>query len=89
MGRDIQSTINFIPCNLDVECMTGTADFYTHANDRQVVTIQDARGHEGELTLSKNGFQYTTHQSQHIPISDPTTIKTDLYAETVDVLKNT
>ncbi|GES62212.1 GA4 desaturase family protein [Aspergillus terreus] len=88
MPKDIQSTINFIPANLEVKSMTGTADFYTHANDRREVTIHDIRGREKEFTLSINGFIYITHDSQHIPITEPTTIKRDLYEETADLLRN-
>lgn len=68
--------------------MTGTADFYAYASDRREVTIHDVRGREEKFTLSINGFVYATHDSQHIPISDPTTIKRDLYEETSNLLKN-
>lgn len=88
MGKTVQSTINFIPANLPVRTMYGTADFYGYANDKQSVTIHDARGREDEFTLSKNGFQYVTHTSAYIPILDATKIKLDFYAEVAGLLKN-
>ncbi|KAJ6028577.1 hypothetical protein N7540_004153 [Penicillium herquei] len=89
MSKNVQTTLNFIPADLPVRTMNGTADFYGYASDKRVVTIHDARGHEDELSLSKSGFQYTTHTSAYIPLLDRTRIKTDLYAEIVDLLKTT
>ncbi|KAJ6002240.1 hypothetical protein N7522_007467 [Penicillium canescens] len=89
MERNVQTTINFIPANLPVRTMNGTADFYGYANNKQSVTIHNVRGQEDEFTLSKNGFQYITHTSAYIPILDSSKIKLDLYAEVAELLKNT
>ncbi|KAL2827591.1 hypothetical protein BDW59DRAFT_160234 [Aspergillus cavernicola] len=89
MANNVQTTLNFIPADLPVQTMNGTSDFYTYANDKRPVTIYDVRGQENEFTLPENGFQYTTHRSACIPISDSTIIKSDLYAETDEFLKNT
>lgn len=89
MTKDVRTTINFIPANLPVRFMKGSADMYRYASDRQSVTIHDARGREDEFTLSKNGFQYIAHTSAYIPILDPTRIKLDFYAEVAGLLKKT
>ncbi|PYH48100.1 uncharacterized protein BP01DRAFT_389399 [Aspergillus saccharolyticus JOP 1030-1] len=87
MARNVQTTLNFIPADLPVCCMTGTSDFYTYASDVRPVTIHDARGHEDQLTLERNGFEYITYPSAHIPITDPARIKSVLYAEVGELLR--
>ncbi|KAK9850939.1 hypothetical protein MYU51_011621 [Penicillium brevicompactum] len=69
--------------------MSGTADFYGYASNKQPLTVHDARGKMDDFSLSQNGFQYVSHTSAYIPISDPTKIKSDLYAEVADLLKST
>ncbi|PYI24698.1 hypothetical protein BO99DRAFT_448375 [Aspergillus violaceofuscus CBS 115571] len=87
MPKDVETTINFIPSNLSIRSMTGTADFYTNANDKRTVTVHDARGREHEFNLSRNGFCYTTHRSVHIPILDPTILKSQIYPEIARLLQ--
>lgn len=89
MSKNVQTTVNFIPPDLRVRSMNGTADFYGYASNKQPVTILDAREHRDELTLSKNGFQYFTHTSANIPLVDTARIKSDFYAEVGEFLKNT
>lgn len=87
MSKDIETTINFIPSNASIRSMTGTVDFYTNAKDKRAVRVYDARGREHEFNLSKNGFCYTTSPTMHIPISDPKTIKSDVYPEIASLLE--
>ncbi|RDW94072.1 uncharacterized protein DSM5745_01394 [Aspergillus mulundensis] len=88
MAKDVQATLNFIPADSATRSMTGTADFYSHASEKRVVTIHDVRGRQDEFSLSNNGFQFTTHRSVYLPVLDPAVIKSEVYAETAELLKN-
>ncbi|KAI0357450.1 hypothetical protein OH77DRAFT_1422309 [Trametes cingulata] len=51
------------------------------------VVVHDARGHEDEFTLDKNGFQFVKWPSKEKTFDDEERIKTQYYAETEEILK--
>ncbi|KAL4951901.1 hypothetical protein BDW69DRAFT_196109 [Aspergillus filifer] len=88
MGRDVESTLKFVPADTQVRTMSGSADLFNNTTDIRPITIHDARGLKDQPSLSKKRFQYITHKSDHVPIIDPSKIKTEFYAETADLLMN-
>lgn len=87
MTRSLETTINFVPANLPVKVTSGNADFYGYASNKQSLTVHDAREQKDYFTPWKNGFQYINHTSAYIPISDPSKIKSDFYAEVDELFK--
>ena len=89
MGRNVESTLRFIPADTTIRTMSGSADLFSSTSDIRPVIVHDARHLKDQPTLSGKGFQYMTHKSDNVPISDPSKIKTDFYAETAELLKKT
>jgi len=55
--------------------------------DPHPVVVHDARGHEADFSLDKNGFQYVKHVSQEKDFLDDEKIKEVYYKEVEDILK--
>lgn len=51
------------------------------------VVIHDARGHESEFTLDKNGFQFMKHVSQYLDFDDKEKIQSVYYKEVEELVK--
>ncbi|KAL7280146.1 hypothetical protein PYCCODRAFT_1359188 [Trametes coccinea BRFM310] len=55
--------------------------------DPRTVLVHDARGHEDEFTLDKNGFQYVKWPSVEKEFDDDERIKAQYYPEVEEILK--
>ncbi|KAI0264976.1 hypothetical protein BC834DRAFT_881409 [Gloeopeniophorella convolvens] len=51
------------------------------------VRIENLRGHEGEVSLDKNGFQYFNHPAQHTSFANDEEVEAEYYPESIELLK--
>ena len=51
--------------------------------------IHDVRGHESEYSVDRHGFAFHPHVAKEKTFDDDERIKTDHYAEVIDLLKDT
>jgi hypothetical protein len=65
----------------------GTASVWRHKMDTHIMPINDMRGSKQSFTLDKQGFQIHKHKSVEKTFTDLNTVKTIVYAETAELLK--
>jgi hypothetical protein len=65
----------------------GTASVWRHKMDNHVVPINDMRSSKQSFTLDKQGFQIYKHKSVEKAFTNLDTVKTTVYAETAELLK--
>lgn len=65
----------------------GTASVWRHKMDTHIMPINDIRGSEQSFTLDKQGFQVYKHKSVEKAFTDLNAVKTIVYAETAELLK--
>ena len=66
---------------------TGTAGYYRRKFDEHAVKVHDARGHEDDFNLNTHGFQYHRHISAEKDFTDDDRVKTVVYPETENLIK--
>lgn len=66
---------------------TGTAGYYRRKFDEHVVPINDARGREDHFNLNTHGFQHHKHISAEKDFADDEQIKSVVYPETENLIK--
>lgn len=68
-----------------------TGEYYkkNYGSAEKTVIIEDVRGKEDSVSLDGTGFQYFKHASKLTAdaFDDETTIKTEYYPESVDIIK--
>jgi len=67
--------------------ITGIASYYRRKFDAHTVKIGDIRGREDQFDLNTQGFQYIKHESAEKDFDDVDHIKTVLYPESEQLLK--
>jgi hypothetical protein len=65
----------------------GTAGYYRRKFDEHPVQIHDIRGHEGDYSISKQGFQHVKHTSTEKNYTDDEQVKRVVYPEVEKLLK--
>ena len=87
MAVNIKTNLHFVPFDVNLEPLRGTADLYQRASDKRPVEIHDVRGHERDFTLDIHGFEYIIHRSAHLPTQDKYRIKEHMYPEAAELVK--
>ncbi|KAH9856791.1 hypothetical protein C2E23DRAFT_722103 [Lenzites betulinus] len=92
--RDISTTLNYFaatddepPYQYAMQEPPAGKKRTNVTSEAHAVVVHDARGHEDELTLDTNGFQFLTYPSGEKDFDDEARIKAAYYPEVETVLK--
>lgn len=66
----------------------GVADYYRRKFDTRPVQIHDVRGHEDQFLLDTHGFQHKKHISAEKDFNDDDQVRSVVYPEVEQLLKD-
>lgn len=66
----------------------GTAGDKLRRYNSTLVQITDVRNCDDQFTLDTHGFQFVQHKSAEATFDDEARVKSDVYTETAELLKN-
>jgi hypothetical protein len=89
MATTVTTTINYALPDGPTENHPGTPQTYTTPRDVVHVTVNDARGHESDFSLDKQGFAFLPHATDVdlLKADDRDQVKAAYYPELAELVK--